>query len=156
MLNPAFVTPALLALLASSASLPDPAPPEPPVTWEGAAALVAQHITIHVPRMTVTTTVVRREMRPPVYREKNADDCVKMKKVVGYAVSDIDSVDLILDDGTRLRAKLGSDCPALGFYSGFYVKPNPDGKLCTRRDVLRGRSGVGCSIDAFKKLVAER
>jgi hypothetical protein len=159
MLKPVFAIPVLL-LAAAPAVATGPDVPEAP-SWDRARALMAQHITIHVPRVTVmssTTTFTVRPTAPPAYREKKADDCLKLKKVVGYAVSSANpnSVDLILDDGSRMRAKLGSNCPALGFYSGFYMKPNPDGKMCVRRDVMRGRAGTACSIDAFAKLVPVR
>jgi hypothetical protein len=154
--------PALFLLVAGPAvatgpGAPAPAPEAPP-SWEKASAM-AQHLTIHVPRMTITTSttiITRAPVRPPAYREKKGDDCVKLKKVIGYSVSTANSVDLVMDDGDRVRAKLGSDCPALGFYSGFYLKPNPDGKMCVRRDVLRGRSGTACSIDEFAKLIPIR
>lgn len=123
---------------------------------EPAAAMMAQHITVHVPRITITSTttiVTAPAAPPPMFREKKADECVKMKKIVGFWVMNPDSIDLMLDDGTRLRARLGSDCPSLGFYAGFYVKPQPDGKICAGRDVLRARSGRSCAIGSFARLV---
>ena len=55
-----------------------------------------------------------------------------------------------------LRARLGNDCPALGFYSGFYVKANPDKKMCAKRDSIRSRSGRLCAIQSFTSLVPAR
>jgi hypothetical protein len=164
--NPTFATPLLMMLLAGPAVAPAAAPaPVAPPDWNRAVAL-AQHITIHVPRVTVTrtTTIITRPAAPdaarapppPMFREKKADNCVKMKKVVGFSVTTNDAIDLVLDDGTRLRARLASDCRALGFYSGFYVKPNPDGKICTKRDLLRSRMGKGCAIGQFSKLIPVR
>lgn len=119
-----------------------------------------QHYVIHVPRITITTTVVRGRPAPaPPARpavpmvERKADDCLKMQRVVAFAVTQRDSVDLVLNDGTRMRAKLGDKCPSLDFYSGFYVRPNADGKMCAKRDTIRSRSGGSCSIQGFKTLV---
>jgi hypothetical protein len=152
MLNPLIAASGLMLLLAAPA-----AAPEPPV-WSGAVAMLQQqHVTIHVPRMTVTsTTIILRQPSLPPVKEKKASDCVKLEKIEGFTVNTTDSVDLVLSDGSLLRAKLGSECPALGFYSGFYVKPAEDKKLCAGRDSLRSRSGRSCEIQAFRKLVAAR
>lgn len=145
---------ALLTLIAAPAALiargTDPA--------EGERA---QHYVIHVPRITITTTTVVRgnraptpPERPPVPMvERKADDCIRMQRVVAFSVTQRDSVDLVMNDGTRMRAKLGDRCPSLDFYSGFYIRPNADGKMCARRDTIRSRSGGSCSIQAFRTLV---
>ncbi|MCW3836385.1 hypothetical protein ACFQ1E_10835 [Sphingomonas canadensis] len=143
---------ALAALLA----VPAAAPASP-----GGWGVTTQQMVIHVPRMTVTrTTIVTRSFprRPPpmVFTERKADDCVKLDKIVGFAVSPGDTIELMLSDGKRLRARLGSNCPALGFYSGFYVRPHKDGKMCAKRDSIRSRSGGTCSIDSFRALVPAR
>lgn len=118
-----------------------------------------QHVTIHVPRVTMTTTIIATAVplppQPPrmFYREKKADDCIKSDKVVGFSVNSSDSVDFILENGKKLRAKLGAACRVLGFYTGLYVKPHPDGKMCVGRDRLRSRSGTSCGIEEFRHLV---
>lgn len=154
MLKPIVLSAALLTLIAAPAALiargADPA---------GGGG--DQHYVIHVPRITITTTTVVRGRRapPPPARpavpmvERKADDCLKMRRVVAFAVTQRDSVDLVLNDGTRMRAKLGDKCPSLDFYSGFYVRPNADGKMCAKRDTIRSRSGGSCSIQAFRTLV---
>ena len=153
MLNPMLAAAPLMLLLAGPAVAPQQ--PSRALGWSAVSAKV-QHITVHVPRMTVTTTTIVTRSAPPAYREKKADDCVKMKKVIGFAVTTNDAIDLVLDDGTRLRARFGSTCQSGGFYSGFYVKPNPDGKMCAGRDVLRTRAGKSCPIGQFTKLVPAR
>jgi hypothetical protein len=157
MLKPFLASAAALTLLAAPAALiargvGSPAPPGG-----------EQHYVIHVPRITVTTTtVVTTRNRaaaaplPPPMVERKADDCLRMQRIVAFAVTQRDSVDLMLNDGTRMRAKLGSNCPTLDFYSGFYVRPNPDGKMCVNRDSIRSRSGGSCAIQAFKTLVPRR
>lgn len=121
----------------------------------GWAEIEQQQVVVQVPRMTITrTTVVTGTFRgPPPLVEKKADDCVKLEKITGFAVTRGDSVDLVMSDGKRLRARLSSNCPALGFYAGFYVKPHKDGKICAKRDTLRSRSGGSCGIDDFHRLV---
>jgi hypothetical protein len=152
MLNPLFAASGLMLLLAAPAAAPEPRP------WSAAVAMLQQqHVTIHVPRITVTsTTIIVRQPRLPPVTEKKASDCVKLEKIEGFTVNTTDSVDLVLNDGSLLRAKLGSECPALGFYRGFYLKPTEDKKLCAGRDTLRSRSGRACAIQAFRTLVAAR
>lgn len=141
-------------------SAPESAP-EPNVLDWAFASQQAQNLIIHVPRVTVTrATIVTRSMpAPPPPRlpmamiEKKADDCIKIERIRGFSVSRGDSVDLMLRDGNLLRAKLGKNCPALGFYSGFYVKATPDKKMCAGRDAIRSRSGRQCGIEAFRSLV---
>jgi hypothetical protein len=55
-----------------------------------------------------------------------------------------------------LRARLDHGCRALDFYSGFYLRPAPDGNICADRDSVRARSGASCEISRFRRLVAER
>jgi hypothetical protein len=164
--NPIYALPLLTMLLAAPAAVPASTAPARQVEWNQAVAML-QHITIHVPRVSITrsTTIITRSPAPEAraaraapppplaYREKKADDCLKMKKVVGFAVNTRDAIDLVLDDGKLIRARLGSNCPSLGFYSGFYVKPNPDGKICAKRDALRSRMGKACAVDQFNRLV---
>jgi hypothetical protein len=152
MLNPLIASSSLLLLLAA------PASPPQPLDWELATAMLQQQrITVHVPRLTVRrATIVVRTTRPTALVEKKADDCVKMEDLAGFSVNRFDSVDLVLKNGSLLRAKLGNDCPALGFYSGFYVKAHKDKKMCAKRDAIRSRSGRLCSVQSFAALVPAR
>lgn len=155
MLNPFIASAALLMLFSAPATAPRPAAPD----WSRAVAL-SQQFVIHVPRMTITrtTTIVTRSRVPapppaPVYVERKTKDCVEMRSIAGFGITQPDSIDLVLRDGSRLRARLAKSCPSLGFYPGFYVKPNPDGKMCAGRDPIRTRSGGACSVQTFKTLV---
>lgn len=133
-------------------ALPGAAPDQP--RWDATASALQQRVTVHVPRVSVSSaTIVLRETRRVRVVEKKADDCVKVDQLAGFTVNRPDSVDLMLRDGKLLRAKLGVDCPALGFYSGFYVKPTKDRKICAKRDSFRSRSGRLCDVEAFRKLV---
>ena len=152
MLNPLIAASGILLLFAAPAS-----PPEP-LDWDVVATqFQQQRVTIHVPRVTVrTTTIIMRAPRPVALVEKKADDCVKMEDLAGFSVNRFDSVDLVLKNGSLLRARLGNDCPALGFYSGFYVKANKDRKMCAKRDSIRSRSGRLCAVQSFAALVPAR
>ena len=152
MTNPLLAaSPLLLFLVAPGAAMQPPVggAPEPQVR-------ISQHIVIHVPRVTITTaTVTARAMPAPmVWSEKKAAKCVRMDQLAGAAITSTDAVDLVLKEGGRLRARLGNECPALDFYSGFYVKPTRDGMLCAGRDSFRLRSGAECEIEKFRTLVA--
>lgn len=165
--NPVAAFSALMMLLAGPALVVSDAPAPAPA-WDRAAGMM-QHVTVMVPRITITSTTTiitsgpvpappapraaKGREAPMFFREKKADDCIKMKKIRGFMVNTPESIDLLLDDGVQLRAHLGSNCPALGFYTGFYVKPNPDGKICVGRDLLRSRMGKTCGLDQFSKLV---
>jgi len=157
MLNQLFATTPLVLLLAA----PAPAPEAPAVDWSRATALT-QHYVVHVPRMTITrTTIITRRAPsappPPVaYVERKTKDCVEMRSIAGFGISQSDSIDLMLRDGSLLRARLAKSCPALSFYPGFYVKPHPDGKMCAGRDAIRTRSGGACAVQTFKTLVPAR
>ena len=114
-----------------------------------------QRIIIRIPRIRDPHVTMMRE-KPVRWREKRADKCHRVSDFVGAAITDDHSVDLMLRNGDRLRAKLGSDCPALDFYSGFYMLPGEDGKICARRDSIRSRAGGSCEIENFRQMVAER
>ena len=148
MLNPTVAAAPLLLLLAAPGT--PPAAPE----WPRAAGMLQQHVTIHVPRVTVTSsaTIILRRTAPVPMVEKKASDCIKIEKISGFSVSANDSVDLLMDDGKLMRVKLGDDCRALGFYTGFYLKATADRKLCAGRDSLRARSGRSCGVTEFKSL----
>lgn len=146
--NPLVPVSGLLLLFA----LPGAAPDQP--RWDEAARALQQRATVHVPRVSVSsTTIILRETRRVRVVEKKTDDCVKVETLAGFTVNRSDSVDLMLRDGKMVRAKMGEDCPALGFYQGFYVKTTKDKKICAKRDSFRSRSGRSCPVEAFRALV---
>ncbi len=91
--------------------------------------------------------------KPIKWDEKKGPDCIQMNALAGALVSSPTSIDIYLRGGLRLRAKLGKSCPSIDFYSGFYVRPTKDGRICEDRDMLHSRSGGECKIDDFKTLV---
>jgi hypothetical protein len=141
---------ALLLLLAAPAVAQDSRVPR--VTQ----LTIRQRIIIRIPALParrVSGEVAPAEIR---YAEKKGPKCIASRMLASSAITRPDSIDLVLSDGSRVRAKLGKHCPALDFYSGFYLKPDRDGAICSDRDSVRSRAGDECQIDAFKKLVAKR
>jgi len=120
--------------------------------------IIQQRMIIRVPKMaTRGATLPTGTPLPPIeWAEKRADKCIPTTSVAAAAITRADSVDLVLNGGKRLRARLESNCPSLGFYSGFYMKLNGDGKFCARRDSIRSRSGGECQIKSFRTLVPKR
>lgn len=118
---------------------------------EYAQLTIERRIIIRVP------TLVTRRSAPPrseiQWIEKRTKRCLPIKSVVGAAIRQADSVDLILADQRRVRAKLDSDCRSVDFYQGFYMEPTEDDQLCADRDVIHARNGAMCEIESFKGLV---
>lgn len=98
----------------------------------------------------------RRSSVPIVWRETKAPKCVAMRSLVGIQAVQRDSIDLITRENERLRAKLNRGCRALDFYSGFYLRPSKDGRLCADRDALHARSGAECEVEKFRLMVPIR
>ncbi|MBQ1500145.1 MAG: hypothetical protein IIZ38_17705 [Sphingomonas sp.] len=153
--NPFLVASSLLLLVAAPAAAPAGVPDWKAVTLS--LQQEQQRVTIQVPRVTITSSATIIVRRAPHVVEKKAKDCVKVQDISGFAgVNTQDSVDLVLRDGSLLRAKLGRKCQALGFYNGFYVKTNKDQKICAGRDSIRTRAGRSCDVEDFRTLALER
>ncbi|WP_326524893.1 hypothetical protein [Sphingomonas sp.] len=120
---------------------------------------VRQSLVIRVPRLPAGRSPTAMALAPlPSMRwvEKKADKCLPVESLAAATVTEAESVDLLLNGGKRLRARFGSECKALDFYSGFYVKMPADGRVCAGRDSIRARSGGECRIKSFRTLVPER
>jgi hypothetical protein len=107
------------------------------------------------------TVVIRVPTAPPPpprirWREKKTLKCVPVSDLGGYAISQPDSIDLIVKGGSRYRAKLEDGCPSIAFYSGFYIRPPVDGRICVGRDQFHSRSGGQCGIDKLRTLIPEK
>ncbi|HEX4739237.1 MAG TPA: hypothetical protein VH331_16930 [Allosphingosinicella sp.] len=126
------------------------APPSPPPAPRYGQIVVHEQIYVRVTTGPSTA--------PPLVRwkEGKGPKCVPARLVAGYAIVAPASVDFFLRDNRRIRARLDSSCPALDYYRGFYVTPNPDGQICADRDVIRSRMGGECGIDKFRTLKARR
>lgn len=111
---------------------------------------VHERIVVRVPRAGLESMSAIR------WKEQKAPRCLKLGEVAAATIAAPASVDLLMSDGRRIRAHLDGDCRSADFYSGFYVRPGPDGKLCADRDAIRIRSGAACEIDVFKLLIQKR
>ncbi|WP_116089592.1 hypothetical protein [Sphingomonas crusticola] len=89
-------------------------------------------------------------------REKKGPRCVPIEEILAAGVLARSSVDLVLRGGYRMRVRFSASCPGLDYYSGFYLVPSKDGKICADRDAIRDRAGGECAIDKFRRLVAAR
>lgn len=149
MTHPLFPASLLIALApAASAALP------PLDRVELAQVTIHQRIVIRIPRIFGrSSSDADNGVR---WIEKKGPKCVPSATIGGAVITGPDSVDLVVVDGTRLRARFEDDCPALDFYSGLYIKRSPDGLICADRDSIRARSGSVCRIDGFKRLVVKR
>ncbi|GHH22884.1 MULTISPECIES: hypothetical protein [Sphingomonas] len=117
---------------------------------------IHQRIVIRIPRVFGRRAEERSEFAEQRWVTKKGPKCVPMGAIEGAVITGSDSVDLLVADGTRLRAEFDDDCPALDFYSGLYVKGTSDGMVCADRDSIRSRSGSACKIERFRRLVAKR
>ncbi|HEX9932875.1 MAG TPA: hypothetical protein VGB08_08555 [Allosphingosinicella sp.] len=90
------------------------------------------------------------------WREGRGPRCVQARSVAGATALGHNSVDLVLRDNSRVRARLESNCPGLDFYQGFYVNGTQDGLICADRDSIRSRMGGQCEIERFSTLTAVR
>ena len=145
------LAPALLLLALAPAATSEDAMPN---RVDMAQLTIHQRIVIRIPRMPHREP--RSEPKPLRLIEKKGPKCVPAGALVGAIVQQTDSVDLLMIDGTQVRAQLENDCPALDFYSGMYMKQNEDGLVCARRDSIRSRSGGTCRIDGFRRLELKR
>ena len=131
----------LLALLLSGGA-PDPPPGSQPAVR---MMVVEQQVILRVP------------VRPhPSFRfrweEEKGPKCLPAGAIAGAMLSAPDSIDIVLRNRQRVRARLDSDCDGLDFYGGIYLQTG-DGEVCAKRDSIRSRIGGTCRIEKFKLLV---
>ena len=143
---------ALPFVAAASAAAPEPSAPAAGPTLY-AQLIIRERIMIRTSRVPDDTTVEPRQTR---WKESHGPKCIQARSIAGAALLGQKSVDLILRDNRRLRARLERSCPALDYYYGFYITPNPDGQVCADRDVIRSRMGGECQIDRFRLLKAAK
>ncbi len=141
-----------MLLLTALAAAPDTVSPADPIQF--AQVMIREQILIRVPANLRQVQPVTPEKIE--WKEKKGPKCVAMRLISGASLLSQNSVDLILRDRSRIRAKLERSCPALDYYHGFYIRPNEDGQICADRDVIRSRMGGECGIDKFKMLRAEK
>ncbi len=89
------------------------------------------------------------------WKESKAAKCQPLEDIRAALGTGDRRMDLLMRNGTRLRARFDKRCRAEEFYAGFYVRPSPDGMLCADRDTVRARSGMTCRIDRFRRLTLD-
>ena len=95
---------------------------------------------------------VRARVLPHVdWEEHKGPKCLPAAGLAGALLSGPTSIDFVLRDRSRVRAKMDGDCTALDYYGGFYLQPEDD-MICAGRDTIRSRVGGVCQIDKFKRL----
>lgn len=134
-------------LLMALGGAPDEAGVPAPVEY--AQLVVRQQIIVRVPTRDRNGAPLATPIR---WKEGKNVKCVPARFVAGATLLGRNSVDLILRNNSRIRAKLEKSCPALDYYNGFYISPNRDGMICADRDVIRSRVGGECEIDRFRAL----
>lgn len=87
------------------------------------------------------------------WEEEKGPKCLPMGALAGAMLSGENSIDFLLRDRSRMRARLDDDCQGLDFYGGFYIIPEKDRRLCAGRDVIHSRDGGTCNIAKFRTLV---
>ena len=135
------------ALVALGTAVPAPQPRDPEQV-QLAQLSFRSHVVVRVQ----TTQLAMVPLA--ALREKKGPKCVASGDILAAAVVERSSVDLVLRGGFRMRARLAANCPGLDYYSGFYVVPSSDWRLCADRDVIRDRAGGECEVDKFRQLVA--
>jgi hypothetical protein len=110
---------------------------------------------ITVQRKIIVRVPMRRDGLPIKWVEKNSRKCVEVDEIAGANLSSPEGIDLILRNGERWRMKFKEECPGLGFYQGFYLRPDTDRHICAKRDVIHPRSGGECEIQSMRRLQAE-
>ncbi len=86
------------------------------------------------------------------WEEEKGPKCLPAAAIAGAMMSSPDSIDILLRNRQRMRAKLDDDCDGLDFYGTLYLTTN-DGKFCAKRDDIHSRMGGTCRIQKFRTLV---
>ncbi|HWH18591.1 MAG TPA: hypothetical protein VNT77_09705 [Allosphingosinicella sp.] len=136
---------ALLLMTLSGASQSE-AVPEP---VQYAQISVRQQIIVRVPAQPAPHAPAAK---PIEWKEEKGPECLPARAIAGATLLGRNSVDLVLRDHSRIRAKLEKSCPALDYYQGFYISPASDGMICADRDAIRSRVGGHCEIERFRSL----
>jgi len=119
----------------------------PPIT-------IMQQSVIRI-RITSSGAAPAEMARPIVWKEHKGPRCIPLGALGGAAITQPNSVDLVLRGGDRVRALLERGCSAREFfYSGFYLTPTSDGQVCVKRDQFHARIGGDCGITKFRSLRA--
>ena len=114
---------------------------------------------VQVRTITVEDQIIMRipvRPQPPQVEwvEHKGPKCIPANLLAGAILSGPSSIDFVLRNRQRVRAKMDSDCPALDFYKNFYLQPDDD-YICAKRETIRSRVGGSCRIEKFRTLVPQ-
>lgn len=132
---------ALLALVGL-----DPAPPPVAPPMMVRRMIIRNQLIIRVP-------VQPRPIGPLAWDQRKGPKCLPVASLAAAMLSGPGSIDFVLTDRRRMRAEMNEDCPALDFYTGFYLQPGDDQMLCREREQIRSRAGTACTVRRFFELV---
>ena len=117
------------------------APPAPPVRMMTVQRQMILRVPVHsYPRLNFR------------WEEEKGPKCLPVGAIAGAMLSGPDSIDIVLRNRQRMRARLDNDCEGLDYYGGLYLQTE-DGQLCAKRDSIRSRMGATCRIEKFRMLV---
>lgn len=102
------------------------------------------------PRQDLIATLPTR--RAQDYIERKMGNCLPLKDIIAVQ-SDASRLLLYTRDRKIVAATLEKSCRPRDFYSGFYVEPRKDGKLCVDRDSLQSRMGTSCQVSRIRQLI---
>jgi hypothetical protein len=98
---------------------------------------------------------IRPRVSPSIeWVEHKGPKCIPANMLAGAVLSGPSSIDFVLRNRQRVRAKMDNDCPALDFYKNFYLQPD-DEYVCAKRETIRSRVGGSCRIEKFRYLVPQ-
>lgn len=133
----------------------------PLLTWLASLAGLQGIGPVAVSRLVVQEEIVLRVpvIRPRAIRrvqwvEKKGPKCIGGNEILAAALAEDRSIDFLLRDRTRMRAKMDDDCPTLDFYGSFYIEPR-DERICAKREEIKSRIGGACRIERFRRLVPQ-
>ncbi len=139
------------------AALGGAAPGEAPsaiAPMQFAQVTIRRHLLVRIPISARPNPAAMVKESRIEWKEKGGPKCVPASQIAGAIAFSQKSVDLVLRDRSRLRAKFERNCPAMDYYRGFYISPGSDGRICADRDTIRSRVGGECGIDRFHTLRA--
>ncbi|MXO71491.1 hypothetical protein [Alteraurantiacibacter buctensis] len=87
------------------------------------------------------------------WRETSHTGCIRVGNIQGVMPTADNRLLLFMENRRVLAASLERGCDARAFYSGFYLEPSDDGRLCVDRDRLQSRAGASCSLDTLRRIV---
>jgi hypothetical protein len=137
---------AALLLAAMTGTPQGDAAPEP---MRYAQLVVRQQIIVRLPGRPMPGAPLEQSIE---WKEGKGPKCLPAHAIGWATLHGPDSVDFILRNNRRIRAKLKHGCPALDYYQGFYIAPSDDGMVCADRDAIRSRAGGICEISRFRTL----